>query len=102
MGEESLRIFIPHLVLGTLAGCGIWIGEILHHTSPGPTASWRDSRLTMYGVVSLAVVERIMRQLRRRQNEIPVSSRRLGELLPFGDLDGKWNEGRRIPPATAA
>lgn len=80
-GEESLRIFLPHGALGTLAAGGIWVGLIRHHTSPVLLLLAGVTAVTMYGVVSLAAVERIIHAWTRRRVDVPISSRPQDELV---------------------
>ena len=58
--EDSLRVFASHLVLGSVTVAGIGTGVVLRHTAPMLMAWAGLTAATMYGVVGVAVAERLV------------------------------------------
>ena len=90
--ERSLRLFVPHLILGTLTGTAVVAGLAFHHDSAVLVFWGCLSAVLMYGIVARIALSRIRMRFALRRPTTPVGSPRnlgpvpapaLGSVMPF-------------------
>jgi len=81
--KESLRIFAPHLAVGTITAAGIGVGLATHHTAPILLAWAALTVATMFGVVIVALIERLVGWTRSRYElRVDAAKRRRSVAIP--------------------
>ncbi len=69
-----MKLFVPHIIMGTVSLVSLLIGIALNHTSPLMIFWAASATLLMYGVSAPVVVENLRAKLQQRRNSVELSN----------------------------